>query len=438
MKKSNWAVCFIWLIAVTLVQGISRADFYSLWGMYSLAFAAYAWLLFSKQGIDIRVGLMLALLARIISLFYEPLLSDDYFRFIWDGLLMHQGIHPMAYTPSYLIQHPGIGIFNEQLFSLLNSPEYYSVYPPVAQLFFRLSYAVNGMNIAGHIIFYKLLLISTDALITYLLYRLLKHKNISTQRLFWYALNPLILIEFAGNLHMDGIMIAGLLGAVLLSGKKNIGWSSVLMAMSILSKLLTLVLIPFLPRQLYWKKILAFSFLSVAISASVIALTFGAYTGWLNSVRLWFHSFEFNASLYYMARSIGFELTGYNTIAQTGPGLAFVTLIGIGIIWWRYISKRGMDWAQAMLYVLTLYFLLSTTVHPWYLGILLTLSILTVHIYPLVWTYLAFLSYSHYSGGGSEENYWLITTEYVLLFSWMGWEWYTHRKRQAMAERSND
>jgi len=215
---------------------------------------------------------------------------------------------------------------------------------------------------------------------------------------------------------------------VLLSGKKTMFWSSMLMATSILSKMLTLILIPFMPKKLYWKNITVFSVLSVGISVLVFMCSFGSNTGWMNSIRLWFTSFEFNASLYYLLRSIGYLTKGYNTIEIIGPLLLFTALVVICILWWKYIRKTNADWAQAMLFVMTLYFLMSTTVHPWYIGLLLSLSVLSLHIYPVIWTYLIFLSYSHYEGGGFVENYPLIATEYLLLIFWMVMErrWRRH------------
>ncbi len=421
--------CVVWLLTTAWIQSISRADFYSLWSSYTLAFATYAWLIFSRPSISLQTGLVLALAARVVSLFFDPLLSDDYYRFIWDGMLMHEGVHPMAYTPSYLMQHPEIATVPERLYSQLNSQHYYSVYPPVAQWIFRLSYEINGIRIGGHIIFFKLLLIATDVVITYLLYQLLLAKKQSKQRVLWYALNPLILLEFTGNLHMDGIMIAGLLGAVYLSDKKSILWSSILMAFSVLSKMLTLILIPFMPHRLYWKKMLLFSMLSFTLSMLIFYASFGSHTGWMESVRLWFISFEFNASLYYLCRELGYLITGYNTIEKTGPVLAMITLGGIGLYWIRYIWKSTTDWSMAMLFVLTFYFFMATTVHPWYIASLLCLGILSMRIYPVVWSFLVFLSYSHYVDGGFREHYFLIATEYMLLAAWIIWEWQT-RKRQ--------
>ena len=165
-----------------------------------------------------------------------------------------------------------------------------------------------------------------------------------------------------------------------------------------------------------------FTALTLTSSIVIFLLSFGQHTGWLDSVRLWFTSFEFNASIYYVVRSIGYQIVGYNAIGVIGPALASLTMIGIGIIWWTYIRKNKLDWMQAMLFVLTLYFLMSTTVHPWYLVMLVALSVLSLHVYPIIWSYLVFLSYSHYQGGSFAENYYLIGLEYLLLFGWMWWE----------------
>ncbi len=425
MKTGTWIACIVWLMAIAWLHGIPRDEFYALWGIYALAFAAYVWLVFGKASISLRNGIILALLIRFISLWFDPLLSDDYYRFIWDGMVMHHGVHPMAYTPDYLMTHPEIMVPDQNLFSLLNSPNYYSVYPPVSQWLFRLSYAINGMHIAGHILFYKILVIATDALIVYFLYRLLMRLNHSPERVLWYALNPLIIMEFTGNLHMDGLMIAGLLGAVVLTElteQKSILGSSLMMAFSMLSKLLTLILIPFMPRHLYWRKLSLFTLCSVAVSVIVFWWSFGSNSGWLESVHLWFTSFEFNASLYYIARTVGYYFKGYNAIAAIGPILAIMTMMVIGVLWIWYLRSKKLDWSSAMLFVMTVYFLMSTTVHPWYLGLLVALSVVSGHFYPMAWTFLVFLSYSHYAGGQAEENYLLIATEYFLLLGWMIWE----------------
>jgi hypothetical protein len=113
--------------------------FITLWGLFTIGFAAYAWLVFNKEPIIIKYGLILAIVGRLSGFFTDPLLSDDYYRYIWDGMVMHMGINPMAFTPSYLMSHPDLGIADPHLYTLLNSKDYHAVYPPVLtvdQLYF--------------------------------------------------------------------------------------------------------------------------------------------------------------------------------------------------------------------------------------------------------------------------------------------------------------
>ncbi len=380
------------------------------------------WLAFSKQSIPLIYGILIAIICRLAGFFFDPMLSDDYFRYVWDGMVMHQGINPMAYIPSYLIAHTELANVDPHLYTLLNSPHYHSIYPPIAQWIYYISFGINKLNLGGHILFYKTLLLCTDIIIFYLLGKLLIKNNQPVNKLLIYALNPLIIIEYTGNLHFEGLMITGLLGAVLLADKRTLVWSSVFMAISISSKLLTLILIPFMPAALYWKKISIWSLITLGLTFIFFWLTFGQHEGWVESIGLWFQSFEFNASIYYILREIGFIITGYNTIKWIGPLLGIITLFSIGITWWYYRRKKDFTWPSAMVYVLTLYFMMTTTVHPWYLGTLLALSVMSSYTFPIVWTYLVFLSYSHYTGGGFHEKYLFILVEYILLFLWMAFE----------------
>jgi alpha-1,6-mannosyltransferase len=423
LKIDQFIIGAIWLGFMIWLLQINRSDFLLLWSSYSIAFACYAWLVFRKNTIGITFGLLLALTARLASFLFEPLLSDDYFRFIWDGMLMNNGIHPIAYVPSYLAAHPEVISINQELFKGLNSPDYFSVYPPVTQWIFGLSFWISGSDIAANIFCYKTVLCGADIAIVYLLHKLLSLRNLPSRRILIFALNPLIVLEYAGNLHMDGLMIAGLLAAIFFSEKNKLAGGIAAMTFSVLTKMLTLVLLPFMPKKMYWKRIIPFSMGTLALTGLAFWFSFGTHTGWLTSIHLWFQSFEFNASLYYLGRYIGFLIKGYNTISFLGPALAILFLLCSFLVWLKYYHNTGMDWAHAMLFILTMYFLCSTTVHPWYIGILLVLSVLSLHMYPVVWTYLVFLSYSHYQGGTFMENHVLIATEYLLLLGFMFMEW---------------
>jgi hypothetical protein len=108
--------------------------------------------------------------------------------------------------------------------------------------------------------------------------------------------------------------------------------------------------------------------------------------------------------------------------------MAVLSFVMIAITWIFYQKKKNLHWSAAMVYVLTIYFLMTTTLHPWYLGTVLALSVISGHYYPIIWTYVVFLSYSHYANGGFSEKYIFIWIEYCLLFIWMFME-LRHRRK---------
>ena len=379
---------------------------------------------------------MLAIVCRLAGFYFEPLLSDDYFRFIWDGMLIHGGINPFEYLPSSLIEQPEIIKADSGLYAKLNSKDYYSVYPPIAQLLFYISYSINDLNYTGHIIFYKSILLIADLSVIFLLSKLLKQYNLSASAVLIYALNPLIILEYTGNLHMEGLMIAGLLAGVLLSQKRMFLASSIMMSFSICSKLLSLILIPFMPREMYWKRIIQWSAVTILFCALIFILTFGMQAGWIKSVGLWFHTFEFNAGIYYLVREIDAWWRGYEDIKIIGPAMGLLSMLFMILLWIFYLKNRQAHWSVFMVMVLTIYFLMSTTLHPWYLGTLIALSVISGHLFPVVWSYFIFLSYSHYADNGFNEKYIFIITEYSLLFLWIIFE-FSKRKMSHLNLLSN-
>jgi hypothetical protein len=141
-----------------------------------------------------------------------------------------------------------------------------------------------------------------------------------------------------------------------------------------------------------------------------------------SSLRLYFQTFEFNASLYYLLRWIGYQFAGYNIIAALGTALAIAAFITIVII---AVTEKTVTWLslfQAMLMCLTAYFLLATTVHPWYITSLVLISLFTSYRYPIVWSVVIILSYAAYRTVPYSENLWLVAVEYMVVLSYMGYE----------------
>ena len=93
---------FKFLLGYYLLAQVERSDVLMLIGLFSLLFIGYIGLLKLKTT---HLGwILIGLCFRFTFTGYTPLLSQDYFRFIWDGSMLSHGINPYLYLPNELIK----------------------------------------------------------------------------------------------------------------------------------------------------------------------------------------------------------------------------------------------------------------------------------------------------------------------------------------------
>jgi hypothetical protein len=178
----------------------SKAEFFTFFAV--IVVISNGVMVLSKSKLNFKWLFGLAILSRLLFLFIPPNLSPDFYRFIWDGELLNMGINPYAYTPNELISMPSI--YASEYMRLLYhgmtdlSQVHYSNYPIVNQLFYFIP-AYFFDSIQGNILGLKLIIILFDIGTILLIKKLLILLKINENKLWLYALNPLIIIEFAGN-----------------------------------------------------------------------------------------------------------------------------------------------------------------------------------------------------------------------------------------------
>jgi len=189
-------------------------------------------------------------------------------------------------------------------------------------------------------------------------------------------------------------------------------------------KLLPLIFLPLLIKRLGLAKSTIF-YTVVGTTFIVLFLPFYSVDlipNFLSSLRLYFQTFEFSASLYYLLRWIGYQFAGYNIIATLGTVLAIVIFLTIIAIAVREKTVTWLSLFHGMLMCLTAYFLFATTVHPWYITSLVLISLFTSYRYPILWSVVIILSYAAYRTVPYSENLWLVAVEYMVILSCMGYE----------------
>lgn len=372
----------------------------------------------------------IAVLLRLIFLFSNPILSDDFFRFVWDGRLLVAGFNPYLYLPSEVANMSLFSAANlsTTLYEGLNSPHYFTVYPPLNQLFFGVAAWIGGDNVQLSVVVMRVIILMAEVGNCWLLS---SPQNLGIQPSakrkingLVYALNPLVIVELTGNLHFEAVTLFFVLLAL---RWLNRPWfkdsylmaSAVALGLGASVKLLPLIFLPLLIRRMGWQKGIIYS--------GVVGLTIvGLFLPFLSkslltnvgtSLDLYFQKFEFNASVYYLLREVGYWITGYNLIQSLGPVLSLITL---GTVSWLAFQKSSL--AEKMLLSLTVYFFLATTVHPWYITTLVALGAITRHWYPVVWSLLLPLTYVAYASSPYQENLRVVGLEYIFVFGLFAYE----------------
>ena len=153
----------------------------------------------------------LGLLFRLAFIVAIPWLSQDFYRFIWDGLLLQNDLNPYAFSPNELIKSDALfdSTLKTDLYEGMGalSAQHYSNYPPLNQLGFLTAVNVFPQSVLGTVIVMRLLLILAEVGLFFIIKKILHHLDLPQRRLGWYFLNPLIILELSGNLHWEGVML---------------------------------------------------------------------------------------------------------------------------------------------------------------------------------------------------------------------------------------
>jgi Gpi18-like mannosyltransferase len=370
----------------------------------------------------------------LIFLFAIPNLSQDFYRFIWDGRMILEAINPYESLPETFIEKENYPINQAiDLYDGMGSlnGSHYTNYPPINQLSFVMAAIFAKTSILWSVVVMRLQIILADIGIIYIGKKILEKLNMPIHHIFLYALNPFIIIELTGNLHFEAVMLFFLVWSLYLLLQKKWIWSAFIFGLSVSVKLIPLLFIP-LFYQWFTKDgkskgvLNFFSFGAIIIGINMLLflpfLSSNLLDNYLSSVGLWFQNFEFNASVYYIAREIGYLFRGWNEIAIIGKILPIITVVFIVVITFFRKNNSPQQLFTAMLLGLTFYYFMATTVHPWYIASLVLLSVFTKYKYPIVWSIVIILSYQAYANNPWQENLWLIALEYLLVYGFLFWE----------------
>lgn len=368
-------------VGVVALTALGPALHYALgglahWAVVGVTAAAAAWAATRDHGPDQRRVLAIiaagAIAMRLTMLLVEPYLSDDIYRYIWDGRVQAAGINPYRYIPAAPeLQH----LRDAAIYPSINRADYApTIYPPTAQMFFLLV-----TRLGESVLMMRLGLLLCEAIAILATLKLLARLDLPAQRIAAFAWHPLAVWEVAGSGHVDALMLALLVPAVLafLHGRTLLAVA--LATAGALAKPIALLALPVFWRSWDWK--------APAVALGTVCLLYAPYlsvgAGVLGFLPQYVHEEE-------LSHGAGFRyVLAAERLFGPLPGAAFAYAVSAAVIMIGaalavgFRSDRSAAGSVAALTMLLAAFLVLLTPHyPWYYLALVPL----IAIYPASWT----------------------------------------------------
>jgi hypothetical protein len=338
--------------------------------IFAAAFTAYA--VAATQVLHTQRGRLyiwgVAILMRLVLLPLTPELSDDIYRYLWDGQVQLAGINPYRYAPAAAELAEVTTVYQ----GLINNPGVHTIYPPLAQLAF-LAIALVG----GAIFQAKLLWLGLDLGTAWLLGRVASITGRSrrlTQLLYLWS--PLLVVEVAWSGHMEPLGLFAMVLVILLA-RAPISAGAAL-ALAALTKFAPAAVVPTLTRRLGWRFLVGFAatagllYAPYAMAGRSLFAGLGTY-----AEHWWFMKGPFTL----------LEAALPGAMAPRYAAGALVLVVIAWTMWQRYRPERALFW------VLGAGMILTPTLHPWYVLWMLPIAALRASRTWILLTGLSFLGY---------------------------------------------
>ena len=346
--------------------------------------------------------LLAAWVARGTMVAVTPTLSEDIYRYRWDGRVQWAGLDPYAYPPN----HPALQALRDATLSRINFPHLRTIYPPLTERAFQL-----GVLLGDSLTSQKLVFLCAELLTMASLTLLVLCRGRSPLWVLAYAWHPLPILEIAGSGHNDALGVAWLWTGILAWQVRWRGGCALAWAAAFLSKFTSIILAPWWWFRREGRGELA-AFLLLSLTPIVCSPTLAIALR--ESLSAMASRFESNASAYLFV-----------TWLLHDPAAARVVVGGLWIGWLLWWARREADPAKYVMLGCAAAALLTPVLHPWYLLWLIPGFCLWRVPALMVWTGTVVLAYTvwpgYLAGGRWRMPGWAHVLEYapvVLLGLW--------------------
>ncbi len=351
---------------------------------YAISFLPYLWMVVNlRREPEVQLSQRLLLMSVGVSsctlLSMEPVLSEDVWRYVWDGFVTSNGINPYCYPPD----SPHLDAFAEDnrltvTRSLIGHSELPTIYPPFAQTIFSFSSLFTPSSLPIRCLGAIALILST-----HLLCRLLEARKINPSLAILFAFNPLVLVETSVSGHVDIFAVGFVLFALRLA-RLGYGYlSASAVCGAVLTKVIPILIMPLILRRRWGPWLLCFGV--IAGVYGLLGINDCAPLGSLSTFSgKWRHNegvfgllnWMYESALSgidprsFLPKTLSYWLTGTHQINTAGLLATVATkLTCLSLILGAYFWGRTKPWLDELkvFALFGCFFLCSPVVHPWYL-----------------------------------------------------------------------
>lgn len=402
----------IWILSLLILPWRSNVSLFLM--LLGIAFAVYFFavqFILSRE-ISLKSAALIigaGLIFRGTAFFAPPTLSDDIYRYLWDGRVQVAGLNPYNYPPN----DPNLAHLITPDWEGINHKHIRTIYPPLAQFVFAaVAFAHPTINAQ------KLIFIVFDVFTAVLLLWLLKKRNLSLGRVLIYSWHPLVIVEFASSGHLDSLAMAMMMAGFLFleEGKTRIGGAA--WGLGFLAKLGTGLMLPWMILNRFGRRTLLPFLMTIGLGYAGYALSpLGEWKNLFSSPTIYVKSWSFNAGI--------FDLLTKFSFLTPAMWRALAGLVVVGVAGWMALKTKISPLAQMGILFATV-LALSPVVYPWYAMWLVPFLCFFPIPAGFAFTGLVGLSYlvlpRFDNGLGWTLPSWVLIIEYGLPVSLLAWE----------------
>ena len=340
------------------------------------------------------VTIAFAIIFRLSILFAPPYLSDDIYRYVWDGRVQAAGINPYRYIPAA----PELAhLRDDTIYPRINRKDWaHTIYPPAAQVVFFLT-----TRISESVVWMKLTMLFFELVTIWAVVQLLTVFGRARQLVLMYAWHPLVVWEFAGSGHLDAIAICFIALAFLAWQKRSDLGAGFMLGCATLVKFFPIVLVPALLKRARWRIAPVFAATIIAgylayISVGPTAI-FGSMPGYTQEMGVISGQQFYVLSL--TRKLFGLELPVIAYMVTT------VIVMGAIALWVLLRGNRSEDTLKHALVLATATTVLFAPHFSWYFCWLVYFLCFTPRLAIFYLTIASFILYETWLGDSPDEMF---------------------------------